>query len=301
MMLDELIKKHSRYPEGEHPVYDNSFKENLKQSFVTDGGTNFNPMQGPLFNPDDIREIEAVLEYEYADDNEPIPIGWKDALSIKLTKAEEARADCEEAHYRLRLAQKKAINVGTRPPKGPTADELEAYAAFDIIQIEEGWLKNRIQELKQEQENAKAEERRQRMRRDGLGRSSKISYETGKGHIDHQLVAPLNGDGIICILDPMSPYNGMSVLDYREFIIPAYRQAVAKLEEVREDRYRELRREWILAGAEPRDEPQRSTNRIRASFPQWPKGVPNHLVEKGLVAKENLPKRHMEIKKNEST
>lgn len=294
MKLDELVKKYRHFEAGAQPAYDRELKDCLAESFISNPSVLDNPRTGRLFSINDVDDCQAYLENELADGGERIPEGFD---RNKLNEIEQARMEVDDADRSFVLARRKAINVGRKPPEGPTLNQLECQAVFDVCQIERDWLEDHIKQLKQQQAKEEAEERRQRMRKDGISGSGKISYETGKGHIDSQLVAPLNGNGVICILDPISPYNGMAIVDYREHIVTAYRLAVAALEQKREERYKELRKDWILSGAEPREEPIRSHKRLRASFPPWPKGLVNHLVEKGLVAKQEFEPKNPAHKK----
>ncbi len=90
-----------------------------------------------------------------------------------------------------------------------------------------------------------------------------VSGLTSIGHVDFQLVEPVNG--LPVIIDKRSEYNGMSIADYAKHIVGPWRTGCRKLTD-------ETHKKLIEEG---KQKEMRRTHSI--SWPKWPVGVKNHL------------------------
>ena len=249
METQDLIENNRRYTVGKHPAYDHHLAWNLARSLENEKDANdFFTTSGQQFSLHSVQDLE-YLKTRYADKQEAT------IEKLKLLRAQKAQQ--KQAH----------INQGKRYKTQLTREELEIEADLDFLIIEEAWLDNRLKEAQAEEQKDEDQERLALMRRTPLGLVESINYNTGCGHVNYMEVAPINGDGIVCIVDKLSPYQGMSVLSYREFIIPLYRLEVNKI-------YEKKLKEWEENGKEGNPPNART---IKAKWPVWPKGVKDHL------------------------
>ncbi len=249
--IDQLIEKHRRYSVGEFPDYDRRLARVLSNSF----------------NKLSLVELdELTLRYEDAGDKVIDSFG---TLAKDLTRAELVRGVLEQVSLKTKNERRQAINQGKQFNETISAERLEAEAEFDVVQIEKEILNLRIVELEKEQRDSDNQERLRLMRSMPLGSVESINYETGTGHIGYMKVAPLEGDGVVCILDELSPYNGMSVFDFREHVLTPYRLAMKALRDEK----------VALWKANGKKGPNPSSRRLNPKWPDWPKGVPNYLLK----------------------
>lgn len=292
MQLDQLIKKHRTYPDGTFRHYDFHFNKWVERSFIQQQNDD-TPMSGAEFiDTGDLRTLEAKF-LEYKDDGSKLAdkFGTPNPYQ-KMNTMQDARAEFQRFEFQTERQKQQATNRGERFKKGdPTKRQLQAEAWYSVKLIEKDWLGNKIKELQNESVDDDVEERKRMMHSVPLGGVESINYETGRGHISYMKVESLPGDGLICILDKASPYNGMTVLDFREFILPQYRLAQNKL-------YNERLDAWKTS------DKKASMPTMRDTFPKWPlwpEGIPNHLNGKAngqaSLQQKSAPKKLVRTKR----
>lgn len=244
------MEKKRRYPVGKHLEYDRHLNRKKARSLENDNGE-YSQRTGRQFSIDNITDLVGLKE-NYTEQS------WYLDEDIELMKVKY-------------INQKQAqINKGKRFKLEKTRKDFELEAGFDFLDNELIWINKHINKLQKEDHKAEDQNRLRKIKSVQLGSIESISYVTGKGHISYQKVAPLNGNGLVTIIDKMSPYNGMSLLDFREFIIPLYNLEVNKI-------YEKRLKLWEDNGKEGHGP---SLRKIKPPWPRWPKGITNHFKAK---------------------
>ncbi|GEM_PF-2014172 len=83
-------------------------------------------------------------------------------------------------------------------------------------------------------------------------------------------------EGILCIDDEASPYDGMPVISYHQHIV---RPFIAKKQN-REKAYQKALQEWAANGSIPNQRPANPKKLTREDWPKWPPKVKNFKAKK---------------------
>ena len=248
--LQELIKKRRRYPVGEFTFYDDQLLGRLDNSPI-DFENEVYQGTNPFLNLNDIPNLEYLQDF-------------------CQDKIESLEAKFEEIEANKNRKRQQMVNTGKRFKDEKTREEIELEANLDVRTIEKEWVLKRLKNFQNQEEQQEDTQRLAKMKKAGLGNFESINHNTGRGHIGYMLVQPVNGDdGVVCIVDKISPYDGMSVLDFREFVLSLYRRKVDEIYEQRTKAWKGNGKEGVAP----------SLRKIRPPWPAWPKGVKNYLVE----------------------
>ena len=242
-----MIKKHRRYPEGKFPLYDSRLVARLGNSLLN-------------FEDGIYRESNVFLNLNNAQDLEYLTRHCQE-------KIESLEYKLEEIEKGKKLKKQQMINRGKSYKDEKSREEIELEADFDLRAIEKDWISKRLKNLQNQEQDQEDTLRLAKMKKAGLGNFESINHNTGRGHIGYMHVEPV--DEIVCIVDKLSPYNGMSILDMREFVISLYKSEVNEIYEQKTKAWKGNGKEGVAP----------SLRKIRPPWPAWPKGVKNYLVE----------------------
>jgi hypothetical protein len=160
-------------------------------------------------------------------------------------------------------------------PPNLLKERLHAEARFDVLRREAEVLHNLIDNYKEKEVAADASKVLQYGPR-GNGQLRDGTLES----IDDQKV-DFTADDILIISDDNSPYNGMRVADYREFVVMPCKAAQNKrIKELHDKQVAELR----ATGHSNVVIPSYGLRKVsRESLPKWPDGVKNYLLPEERV------------------
>lgn len=156
-----------------------------------------------------------------------------------------------------------AFNKGSRwkEPDRDREKRVTLEARIDVCNWE---IKKLEQAIEEEEEDREQREIPPCLPRGPQGHL-KVSGTTGTGYADGQWCEPVNG--IPVITDDRSPWRGMAVMDYTEFVVKPWKRACTK--------HNKRRRKELLAQGKKDDQIPR---RINAPWPKgWPEGVKRHI------------------------
>ncbi len=155
-------------------------------------------------------------------------------------------------------------------PSSLHTDKMRTLARIDIANMEREALEKRLQEFTDQDE---AVENEQMLKFGPLG--SGVLTAGTLTSIDGQRVEKVQGE--LVITSKNSPYYGMRVPDYRQFIMAPYQeQRRNRLNSLHEKRQAELR----ATGNSSTIVNTSLKSVSRASLPKWPANVTNYLEEK---------------------
>jgi hypothetical protein len=192
----------------------------------------------------------------------PSSNSWEPAL---ILAAEQLEKDLQAEFTAYR---EKVINEGKRAPEVPPDDLRERMVRNQAKLIV---LREDLDDLKTElvkvQARTKTKDEYPLFPHGGPMGMGKLGGPTEKSpygvlvRIDGQTVKP-DVNGVLCIADPRSRYNGMATADYIEFVVKPWRNDSARLVD-------QMRAEWL------KDHPHDPLPaNPQAPWPEWPSNVP---------------------------
>ena len=261
-MRTSVQRRYSNHRAPEYKFYNDQFDKFLILSNILNGD-----------NPIGSRSIlwdRASIEAEI------------DRLTTKLIPDIEKKLQELESSFNGHCEQQ--INMGRKKPERWPKDLLEPRLKFeafmDITKREIEVLKEQLN--KRFLEPIKQAEEKRMLERGPLG----VGEMRGGIliMIDGQAVDRV--EGVMVITSEKSPYKGMAVSDYREYVskpwIISRRKRAAELERQRSDEIRKTGYSNIVINL---------GNRVinKASLPPWPNGVQNLLVSNSEKAEKVVP------------
>jgi hypothetical protein len=233
-------------------------------------------LNSKVFNSDKFSAISTIFW-----DRNAIETEIKILQEASVPELRKQLQECE-SRFESYCQQREAAGYD-RPTAWPPhllKDRCRAEARLDVTQREIEFLQSKLATLFVEPERKQSEDR-------------VLAYgPIGTGKLTGGVLTEIDGqrteliDTVLVITSEASPYRGMRVRDYREFIVKPYCDARNRqLRELTEQRLTQLR--------------ERGTSNItirtslrkidKANLPQWPKAVRNYLLpqEESSKAEEN--------------
>jgi len=290
--------KRRYHPIGRHPEYDERFDhlrvtspilniEERKFSFTYSGAEN------------DLSYLQA-LKLEWAGDEQGEYVDEREGR-VRFAKLPGVRREIQELERRWKVRQQQLAKQG-RPtsekmPLTPTLLQLQARQ--DVLTEELEWIEERIQKI----EAGRRTEHKSMMLRYGVRGRSRL--QDGRiAELDGQTVQwrRFGTKEVPVIVEPDSPYHGMSCPDYFEMhkvhakVKRAIRRAQEKarnrllLQGIRDEqqiKQAEHQAKQALMDEHPewkklfalRVEGRRRVHRDFVPMPEWPEGVRNYLTD----------------------
>lgn len=187
-----------------------------------------------------------------------------------------------EIDRRFKTYQRKRLNMGysetDEMPSDLLKEQLKKQARLDVIKSEVEVLNKKLKEYTDVIEKDEDE----RVLEYGLQGSGVFHGTKAKNpdlinvlkEMDGQRLE-LNADGLLIIKDKRSPYNGMSVADFRALCV-VYKQMRREQDRAKLKRLQAEAREQGLPV--PQQLPAHSLKKVnKKSLPDWPEGVRNYL------------------------
>lgn len=258
-----------RYPSGKHPIYDREYNVfRVKSSILNEGGRS-------IWDIGRFSSIQSLEKELY------LLLGQKDNFGkIVTNKGQETFAAIPKIQKRLKALKKKLderkenLLLGgysldeIKEPKNMKEERLINEAHLDVKMAEVEYLTKAIEKLKQEQANVE------------LGKI--LEYGpcfTRKGVpprlVDGQKVGACidaKGNRFLIIDDERSPYNGMSLTDYKALCKDWLAERSARLSKLRAEREQEI----LEKGYSNIHIPLATSKPKKQNLPKWPKDVVNY-------------------------
>jgi len=205
-----------------------------------------------------------------------------DRLTTKLIPDIEKKLQELESSFNGHCEQQ--INMGRKKPERWPKDLLEPRLKFEAYM---DITKREIEVLKEQLHKRFIEPIKQAEAQGMLKRGP-----LGVGEMRGGILIMIDGqacekiDGVMVITSEKSPYKGMSVADYREFVVKPWsisrRKRNLELEKMRAEEIRKTGKSTIYISM---------GNRVinKASLPPWPNGVQNLLVSNSEKAEKVVP------------
>jgi hypothetical protein len=249
-----------RYPVGKYPLYDRVFDRRRVNSDILNAGSKHVGIHTKFFDEANCRQYELQFigaetkkgKKYFENGDGDLEMAWLFAAEEKLNGL-----DKEFKEYQDR-SRKEGRTIPTEWPKELFEKKLKYEARLDVLTEEYLFIKDLLKQYESKAEVKLA----QGILRSGPVGSGKMRNGT-LVLIDGQPVRKLDS-GLLIINCPSSPYNGMSVPDYRDQIIrPFLTQRTALHERLRREA---MERE--MSGQEGG-----YAGNARPPLPSWPTGV----------------------------
>lgn len=277
-----------RYKIGKKLTYDSTFDHYKINSPILNPDVREQDYLNRWVDPDHKRGLEAIQAAWFGDES-----GYYE----REGRREQAELPAiyqqiEQVHAKYEAVKKRLLREGKDPHKDMPPDveeQKQRIEALYDIRMEEA------EQIKKWINNYREEERREfnkKMLQKGPQGTAQL-YRGTPYHIDYQK-CDLNEDGVPIIVDEDSPYKGMSVADYRQYIVKPWKDARNHLQNEESKLRRRLqykgydeadiKKEWKKRRSEIMRAWSKYENifyqNIRGkSIPKWPDNVPNHLKE----------------------
>lgn len=262
-----------RYKIGTEPIYDRKFEALKSHSQILTKNDNVSaPAMGTAINLNDRSGLETQLVELIGGISNPghfFNLPERKWMKGQLIVATDALNQIE--HDFLSYQQQKVNNGYERPeemPKEMRERQLELEAQHDVLKAETEKLQMLLKTKFTDPEEA---ERKAQMLRYGMQQASKGSPPYV---MDGQRCGIVNG--LLCIDDPASPYDGMMVQDYRKLSsewCKARNQWMAEVEA-------KYKAEILANGRSDIVVPDGLRPIDKSTLPKWPAWAVNHKAKK---------------------
>jgi hypothetical protein len=197
------MNNHRRYEQGLYPFYDQYFTYDaqLRPLLIED------PFKHSLLKLEAFKKEKEAQLFEAEEDLNLTLLAWKKAS---------------------RNLKRKGDNNWDVEPDSVAQKRWQKEARVDVINWELDVINTTIKEYQHEKETN--QDKPDPMPNGPLGHS-KISGLNGCGHIDFNIVKFSKSADMPIIVDDRSPYNGMSVADYKKHIVMPYLGAKRRAKE----------------------------------------------------------------------
>lgn len=259
MATTQIKRRYKDVRLPEHPIYNDFFDKALKDSRV--------------FNKDGFSAITTIFW-----DRTAIETEIKILQEASVPELRKQVQECE-SRFESYCQQREAAGYD-RPTTWPPhllKGRCQAEARLDVSLREIEFLQSKLATMFVEPERKRSDEK-------------VLAFgPLGSGKLREGVLAELDGqrcqliDGVLIITEESSPYHGMRVRDYREFIVKPYCDArTKKLNELVAQRKAQIR-ERGASSITIRTGPRKVD---KANLPPWPEGVRNYLLPQEESTKE---------------
>lgn len=270
-----------RYPRGENPLFDRYYNQFFTQSIIINPGLTerFHSAAFTLSDEAGIKsklvELTGNASGKFLDPN----IDAFHEAQIPIIEYELAiiTSQYQAAKEGRPIPMRQGINIGSL--SGLAEEMYKLQAKLDVRHHEVYRLKQMLKEFDDKRE-------RQHVKQMFYGGLQGSTYGNPVQTIDGQRCGFTGG--ILCIVDKHSPYNGLSVLDYRKRIVQPYQEARQNLiKEQSAKRMEDIRK----FGETDVVVPELNVMLTIDDVPPWPENCINHIEQqKAKEAKlKNVP------------
>jgi hypothetical protein len=269
MAETKIKRRYTQKDVAEYTIYSDYFDNFLKKSQILNAGA-FGDVTSTMPFWDKNNLLAEILEIEGDDKGNAKYVG-REGFPSRLTHAKNQLKELEaqfEAHCDLKENQgyERPTEMGDKTFNR----KLELEAKIDIYLREIEALKNALANWKEkEQKTANANALQYGCLSIGQIRNGELVL------IDNQKVERINK--VLILVEPASPYLGMSVIDYRKMSERWCEDIKTKHKDQYEQQQAELKTKGHSTIPTPRG--LGLTKVSRESLPKWPKGVKNYLEE----------------------
>ena len=191
-------------------------------SYIFNGGG-----RQPSFDTVFWTKNRVVSEIAWIEGNDKGMVYNKNTSEESLALMPLVKEQLKELQKRFKRYQQQRVNEGHfRPAEMPNEmlnERLQLEARLDVYAEELNELKKRLKTFKEEED----QEHKQLLLAYGVSGSGSL-HDGTLVELDGQTVS-LNSNNMLVINDPLSPYDGLLIADYRECISKPWRIATEKL------------------------------------------------------------------------
>lgn len=257
-----MSTKKRRYPSGQNTIYDNTYNAMRVNSRVLNAG---------------VREYDYKYAFSMSSKQEVQAQYYSIARDIAVMVREEKSVQQAFQTYKA-VRKEQGFPEPTELPSELQDKLSKIHAYMDIYKAELDYLRGVLQKFT----DAATEKRKELMLRHGPRQSARLEHGLIV-EIDGQRVDRING--VRCIADPLSPYNGMPLSAYREMALSWAREYDRVRAEKEAQRVHEIR----TRGHSDIPYYNRQAHIPREYLPKLPEGVPN--MTKPIPTKSKRTKR----------
>ncbi len=269
-----------RYPRGENEIYDLEYNKRLTLSPIVNQSVRENDarLAFQLNSEGGIRSEILNIEGNpsgkvYFPDRDEFKSAWIPATQKQLERINYQIENFSEDPTVQRKQLLPGSNIGSLPVLHEMRFKLEA--TIDVYRHEV----KRLQEMLKPYEERRLAKRKKAILEHGPLGEHRTSP---KQIIDGQQAGFV--DGVLCITDDLSPYQGMNLADYKTFVVKKFKQEQKAL---RQKKTKQREDEIMKHGKSFIRIPESHQRINKEDLPAWPDGVKNHLKK----SKKNIDEK----------
>lgn len=264
--METKIKRRYKLGDPEYKQYNEFFDRYLLDSTILNAGSKTMGVHTEFM---DLPGIKGALAQIEGDETGRYKTHWGETFFSSITLAQQKLGELKTIFKSV--SDRKEAQGHPRPKQWPPellVQRLRWEAKLDVLRREAEFLNDRIANYQQQ-------------KRVEHNKAVLVFGPRGHGSLRNGVLAEIDGqetgykDEVLIICDAASPYRGMAVSDYREFVSKpwlAQRRQWMNEKELK-------RKQEILEKGFSNTETQLGLRKIHpSSLPKWPNGVQNLLL-----------------------